>query len=121
MGVIIQSGNGYMRPPKGDNYKRRGWEYVHKLLGYFLFIASIWEVQEGIKLYEIRSGGKDYQLFFWGWIIALGMINAIMLFYIYIYLGVICKQQAPTEKCKQHLGQTARSVSDVDNADSNSS
>jgi len=97
--VIVQTANGYFRPPKGaskQTYKRRGWEYVHKLLGYILFIASIWEVQEGLKLYEIRSG-KDYRQFFWGWVVALAFVNAIVFFYIYIYLGVICEEPVPIE------------------------
>ena len=97
--VIIRTINGHMRPPKGatkQTYKRRGWEYMHKLLGYILFIASIWEVASGLKLYETRSG-KDFRLFFWGWIVALAFVNAIVFFCTHVYLGIVCEEPVPVE------------------------
>lgn len=103
--VVVQTINGYFRPPKNPSKQaslRKIWEKTHKVMGWFLLFASIYEVQSGLKLYAVRSG-KDYTLFYWGWVVALVIMNGMLIFWIYIYQGVILQEAVPPESFKKTL------------------
>jgi len=54
---------------------RRYWEICHKTFGYFLLAASIYQVQSGLKLLSRNFGTKSYVWAYWGWLIALVVVN----------------------------------------------
>lgn len=83
--VVIHSVGAIFRPHIAQDVEksrnRRLWEVAHRLMGYFLFFASIWQIQEGLALYAQRSG-KNFTMVYWVWLIIYAVVNLLLFGYV---------------------------------------
>lgn len=86
--AFIQAVNGVLRPHVPEEGKekttaRGGWEIFHRVLGFLLLGLSWYQVQSGIKIYDlIEETSVDYLAVFWG--VAAGLAGLIALGFIKI-------------------------------------